>query len=820
MRIKIPFILVSHSSHKNCQFLSLLSLKFCTGLRTLGQVYALRPNNNKHVSLEPHDFDKICLSCSYLLSLSSKSKSPMAGAHGHAQIIKYGFIKNTFLLNNLLVMYSKCHCLGEARKVFDQIPDRNLVSWTSMITGTVQNGELVDGLFLFLEMKRGGFMANEFALGSVLMACSGLEALNFGFSLHGYALKIGIELNLFVGCALLDFYGKLRLISMAEHIFESITDPDVACWNALVACYVNNRVAEKAFMAVSFMHKQNLQLDQFTFLVMLKACSISRNFDSGRQVHALIIQSRVRKGLSVLNSLIDMYFKTGSSLWGMALFEKMEERDIISWNTVIAGLAQIGNKKEAVSAFKKMLLERIRPNHVTLSLLIRLCSSNGDLDLGFQIHGHAYHHTLADDSHIAVSLIHMYATFGIIEYAECVFKCMNFRSTNTWNEMISGYLMNQRGIQALRIFSKMYNSGMKPNEFTYSSVLGACSSHEYSKMGTQLQATIIKSGFDSYCFVGSSLIYSYSRFGSIDDALRVFYDMETLDLVCWGAMVSGLSRHGFFHEVLELLNQLREEGEKPDGSILSSALNASTNLASLDQSKGIHALVLKIGLERDVFVASATIDMYAKCGDISSSRLAFYSAEKTIVDNERDPVLYNAMIMACAHHGLAEEALQLFEKMEKVSLEPNNATFMAVISACAHLGLVREGCQYFDSIKSKYGSQPSAKNYGCLVDLLGRFGFLKEAKSVIESMPFEPWPEVWRCLLSGCRIHGNKELGEIAAEKILKIIPDDRATFLLLLNIYNREGNWEDAERLRTLMEERGLKKKPGHSRVETKGVV
>ncbi|ERM99169.1 hypothetical protein AMTR_s00092p00055650 [Amborella trichopoda] len=125
-----------------------------------------------------------------------------------------------------------------------------------MITGTVKNGWLVDRLFLFLEMKRGGFMANEFALGSVLMACSGLEALNFGFSLHGYALKIGIELNLFVGCDLLDFYGKLRLISMAEHVFESITDPDVACWNALVACYVNNRVA------------------------------FSGNFDSGHQVHA------------------------------------------------------------------------------------------------------------------------------------------------------------------------------------------------------------------------------------------------------------------------------------------------------------------------------------------------------------------------------------------------------------------------------------------------------------------------------------------------------------------------------------------------------
>ena len=180
-----------------------------------------------------------------------------------------------------------------------------------------------------------------------------------------------------------------------------------------------------------------------------------------------------------------------------------------------------------------------------------------------------------------------------------------------------------------------------------------------------------------------------------------------------------------------------------------------------------------MGYEKLVFVASALIDAYAKCGDIVNARRFFDQTSRF-----RDVILFNTMVLAYAHHGLVGEAVETFEKMKLAALQPSQASFVSVISACSHLGPVEQGRVFFKSMKLDYGMDPSPGNYGCLVDLFTQNGFLEDAKHVIETMPFPPLPAIWRSLLNGCRIHGNKELGEWAAEKLLQLVPENDEAYV------------------------------------------
>ncbi|XP_077247158.1 pentatricopeptide repeat-containing protein At3g09040, mitochondrial-like [Tasmannia lanceolata] len=744
-----------------------------------------------------------------LLCFSSKTKSPFLGNQIHAQIIKLGFSNDIFSQNNLLVMYSKCEVLSSALGVFDEMRHRNLVSWTSMISGAIQNGELKMGLELYVEMTRSGFRPNEFAFGSVLKACAGLELIRFGSLLHCIGLKIGIDLNVFVGSSLLYMYAKCGDIEAAECLFGGMSDCDISCWNAMVGGYVCNDYSFEAMKLISFMHRKGIAADQFTFTSALKGCSISGDLKFGRQIHCLIVQNGMEYSSSVMNSLISMYFKAGRNDCALTVFNKMQRRDIISWNSLISGFAQDENVGEVMSLFSKMLLTGFNPNHVTFSSLFRLCGALYDIALGLQFYCLAYRLGFLHNALVSNSLIDMFSRCGVIENACFVFERLPTRTIVTWNEMIFGYSLNGYSIEALRLFCNLRKSEIKADEFTYSIVLGASCNIEHQEIGRQIHASILKSGFDSNCFVCCSLINAYASFGMVEASFKIFLGMKVLDLASWGAMVSAFSQQGCSYEALLLLNDLRESGEKPDELVLGSALNACANVTAFNQSKCIHLYVIKAGFEKHLCVGTAIIDAYAKCGDIDSSRMAFDS-----LNRHDDPVLFNTMITAFAQHGFVMEAIELFDKMKQASIQPTHASFVSLISACTHLGLVDHGCRFFASIRN-HGMNPSAENYGCLIDLLARHGFLEEAKHVIEDMPFEPWPAVWRSLLSSCRIHGNRELGELAAERLLNLVPNNDAAYVLLSKVYAEEGSWEDAGRVRRIMNERGVQKEAGYSWVE-----
>ncbi|XP_068645396.1 pentatricopeptide repeat-containing protein At3g09040, mitochondrial-like [Aristolochia californica] len=744
------------------------------------------------------------------LTLSSRENSHFLGTQIHAQVVKLGFDNDTFSQNNLLVMYSRSELLVDTIKLFGEMPKRNLVTWTSVISGAIQNGEYEMGLEIYVKMVASGFRPNEFTFGSVLQACSKLEAFELGSCLHCTSYKIGIHVNFFVASSLLHMYAKFGEVGTAEHVFECLSDPDPACWNAMIGGYVDNGYSHEAIRLVRKMHWQGLLFDQFTFVTALKGSSDTRDLKFGRQVHGLIIQSEMDSVPSVMNALMNMYFKAGKKNSASDIFDKLKQRDIVTWNTVITGFAQDEDLGEAVGVFSDMLLTGMRPNQVTFSVLLRMCGAVCSLSVGNQLYCLAYLLGLTINIVVANSLVSMFSGCGEMEYARYIFESLPIRPVVSWNEMLCGYNLNNCSLYALKFFRHLKESGVDANGFTYSSILGACCKAEHAETTRQIHVSVIKSGFDSNCFVSSSLINAYATFGKIADLLEIFHNINGVDVVSWSSMISAFSQQGHNYEALLFLYCLIEGGEKPDEFILGSVLNACSSLTDFGLSKCIHSFVIKMGYEDQVCVASSVIDTYAKCGDIASSRMAFNK-----LSNNTDPILYNTMITACAQHGLFLEIVELFKKMKLYNLKPTHATFVSVISACSHLGLVDEGRRIFDSISSIHGMDPSKENFGCFIDLLARNGFLEEAKHAIKQMPFESWPAVWRSLLSGCKVHGNGDLALLAAKNLLQLDPENDAAYILVKNVLSEQGQWGEVELVKNMMKDRGIRKQAGYSWIE-----
>eukprot|EP01018_Ginkgo_biloba_P024035 Gb_18986 [translate_table: standard] len=577
----------------------------------------------------------------------------------HAYII-FGS-KDIFLGDKLVIMYAKCGSLLDARQIFDQMPKRNVVSWTVLIAAYARCGCGIEALTLFHHMQRTNVQPNQFTFASVLPACANVAALERGMEIHENIIRSGFRSDVFVGSALLDMYVKCGNIENARDVFDEMTERDVVSWNAMIAGYAQHGYVDEA----------------------------------------------------------------------LKLFQKMSEPNVISWTTMIAGYAQNGKIDEALKFFNNM------PETNVISW---------------------------------TAMIAGYAQSGRVDEALKLFQRMPERDVASWNAMIAGYAQNGHVDEALKLFQKM------PERNVVS---------------------------------WTAMIAGYAQNGHVDEALNLFQIMPERNVVSWNAMMAGYAQNGHFDEALKLFLKMQLTSVKPNSETFASVLSICSNLAALEQGKKVHENIIRRGIQSDVSVGNALVDMYAKCGSIQGACKVFDKMRR------RNVVTWTSMIGAYAMHGHGKEALCLFEQMRNSGNNPNHVTFVGVLTACCHTGLVNEGWKYFDCMSQYYHITPAMAHYCCMVDLLGRAGHLNEAYNFINEMPIEPDAAVWCSLLGACRIHTNIELGESVAERIFELDPQNAATYVLLSNIYAAVGRWDDIEKVRKMMQEKGVKKKAGCSWIE-----
>ncbi|KAK4390750.1 Pentatricopeptide repeat-containing protein, mitochondrial [Sesamum angolense] len=475
------------------------------------------------------------------------------------------------------------------------------------------------------------------------------------------------------------------------------------------------------------------------------------------------------------------------------LFNKyVDKTNVFSWNSIIAELARSGDSVEALKAFSSMRKSALKPNRSTFPCTIKSCSALCDLASGKQAHQQAFVFGYGSDLFVSSALIDMYSKCRQLGDARIVFDEILMRNVVSWTSMINGYVQNDCAREALLLFKEQLAevSGRSMEEdgcvdgVAMVSILAACSRICEKNVTRGVHGFVTKRGLDEVLGVGNTLIDAYAKCGLVEFSKKVFDEMNEKDLISWNSMIAVCAQHGLGEDAIGVFQSMVWSAEVEFNAVtLSAVLLACAHSGALRTGKGIHTQVVKMNLESNVVVGTSVIDMYCKCGRVNSARRSFDRM------NEKNVKSWSAMIAGYGMHGKAREALEILSDMIQAGIKPNSITFVSVLSACCHAGLVDQGWHWFCAMQHRFNIEPTVEHYGCMIDLLGRAGFLRKAYNLIEEMRMRPDFVIWCSLLASCRIHKNVELGEISARKLFELDPNNSGYYTLLSNIYAEAGS-------------------------------
>jgi pentatricopeptide repeat protein len=430
---------------------------------------------------------------------------------------------------------------------------------------------------------------------------------------------------------------------------------------------------------------------------------------------------------------------------------------------------------------------------------------------GVQLHARSLKLHSNSNPHVLTSLINLYGKCGLLHDAQKAFDEMPHPDTVSWTALITAYLDAGRIQEAVGVARRAFASGMRPpDSFTAVRILTACA--RVTDLVTGEAAW--RAAEQENMFVATAALDLYVKCGEMEKARAVFDRMQNKDAVTWGAMVGGYASNGHPREALELFFAMQAEGMMPECYTVVGALLACTRLGALDLGRRAVGMLHWDEVLDDPVLATALIDMYAKCGSTCEAWPVFQQMRK------RDIIVWNAMILGLGMTGHEKIAFALVGQMEKSGMTLDDNTFIALLCICAHTGLVKDGRRYFRNMTQLYRISPRIEHYGCMVDLLSRTGLLEEAHQLIEDMPMQANAVVWGALLGGCKIHRNADLAEHVLKHLIQLDPWNSGNYVMLCNIYSNSGRWDDAAKLKLEMKARGVEKVPASSWVELDGEV
>lgn len=602
--------------------------------------------------------------------------------------------------------------------------------------------------------------------------------------------------------AMLTAYAQNGQIGKARQVFDEMPERNIASWNAMITAYTRsgsavgearelfrvmperNAVSYAAmitgFVLVGDMDKAEELYEEMPAVWRDPVSSnalISGFLKMGKLQEAIrVFEGMVEKDVVSWSSMVDGFCKHERIEEARYLFDKMPERNVVTWTAMINGYMKSGNFDNGLNLFMDMRREEgIQVNSTTLTVIFEACGDDNRPKEAHQVHGIVFRMGFNFDVFLGNSIINLYCRFGSVDLASLVFRSMISRDIVSWNSLICGYVQAQDIEEAYSLFEKM-------------------------PMKDSISWTAIITGF-------------FDR-GLIENSIKLFNLMPNKDNIAWTAVITGFVSNEEYDKAFRWFIKMLRTSIRPNPLTLSSMLSASSGLATLNQGLQIHAHVFKMILESDLSVQNSLVSMYSKCGHLEDASRVFESI------NYLNIISYNSMITAYAQNGLGKEAIILYEKMQKGGEKPNEITFLGVLSACVHMGFVDEGWSYFNSMRSSNNLQPGVDHYACIVDLLGRSGFLDEAMNLINSMPFEPHSGVWGALLGASRTYLRLDIGKLAAQKLIELEPNDATPYVVLCDIYQLTGKEKEGEGVRTRKKLKGVKKSPGCSWIVVKDEV
>ncbi|KAM0933870.1 putative tetratricopeptide-like helical domain superfamily [Dioscorea sansibarensis] len=571
-----------------------------------------------------------------------------------------------------------------------------------------------------------------------------------------------------------------------------------------------------------------LRPNEFTFPFVLKSSSSLSLLPLGLQLHSLLLKS----GLLLSNpfcacALLDLYSKLAPLPHALNLFDRIPQpnlpacnsilsalarntllRDCFqlldvmqtwgfdppgpsSWNSIIAGCVQAGDIELALQVLR-LMLNTVRPSPATFNTLLPVIPDLRYLETLKMLHGFALRvmefvdFDPVDEDRLWSAIAAGYASLGSLRDASLLFERIRWKSPRLWVSMMSGFLDCGAAEEAFEVFRAMAVEfgceGRPLPKVSLTLLLPLCGLRPGNGMEIHGYACKVN-GLASNTSVCNALMAMYAKAGDSESADNVFGTMPERDIISWNTMLAKLALVDDFEHVSRLFGAMLADGVWPDEYSFSSLLNGCGHSSNLQQGMALHARMVKCGFSQSYLVVeNALMDAYGKCGCASDARKVFDEMES------RDTISWNTIISCCAFSACPREAFSLFDRMLQQGFKPNRVTFIALLSACSH------------------------------ADNLGRAGELDRAHQFIKGMPIEADDCIWSALLNACRIHGNVELAEVAAKKLIELEPQHSGYWVLLSNVYADASRWDDVRHVRAAMKDGGVAKCPGFSCVDIGG--
>ncbi|XP_072966614.1 putative pentatricopeptide repeat-containing protein At1g68930 [Typha angustifolia] len=525
-----------------------------------------------------------------------------------------------------------------------------------------------------------------------------------------YARKVFDQIthpNLFSWNAILSAYSKAGIVSKMEEIFGLMQDRDGISWNSLISGFASHGSASRAVAAYrAMMREGQVMPNRITFSTMLILSSTRMAADLGRQVHCQILRFGFESYVFVGSPLVDMYSKTGFPREAMCVFDgmqeknlvvyntmitgllrcgmieesrklfaDMDERDSISWTTMITGLTQNGMQLEAIDLFRKMRAERVSIDQYTFGSILTACGGLSALEQGKQIHAFIIRTQYQENIFVGSALVDMYSKCRSIGSAETVFRGMGLKNIVSWTAMLVGYGQNGCNEEAVRVFCKMQKSGIEPDDFTLGSVISSCANLASLEEGTQFHCWALVSGLISFITVSNAIVTLYGKCGSIEDSHRLFDEMRTKDQVSWTALVSGYAQFGKAKETIDLFERMLAEGVKPDGVTFIGVISACSRAGLVDKGNSyFNSMVEDHGIVPIADHYTCMIDLFSRAGSLKE-------AENFIkqMPCQPDAIGWATLLSSCRLHGNMEIGKWAAENL--LELDPHNPASYVLLSS-------------------------------------------------------------------------------------------------------------------------------------------
>ncbi|GAB4833513.1 hypothetical protein Ancab_031757 [Ancistrocladus abbreviatus] len=660
-------------------------------------------------------------------------------------------------------------------------------------------------------------------------------------AVHASILKF--EADNYLLNALITAYLKLGLLSDAYTIFSGMCDPDVVTYTSIISVFGKSGYEFQALELFFSMRESGIEPNEFSFVALLTACGRMLELELGFQVHSLARKLGYLSSTFVANALMALCDKCGYLEDALVLFDEMPERDIASWNTVIAGVVNELMYDKAFELFRDMQrVDGFRVDQFALSSVLNACAGCSALKAGREIHARVlkmgfennlsvnnaliafytkcgglknvealFHRMPVKDVFTWTSMITAFMEFGVVDMAMEMFARMPERNSVSYNAVLAGLCRNGEGLKTLIMFCRMMVQGLELTDFTLTSVITSCSLLSEKKLSEQIHGFVLKFGFGTNACIEAALLDMCTRCGRMSDAQKMFNQKQPYlnSTFHWTSLMCGYARNGQPEEALHIFHLGQLEGKMViDEVALTAMLGICGTLGFQEMGEQIHCHAIKCGFLDDLGVGNAVISMYSECGNMEDANKAF------AIMPVHDMVSWNSLIAGYLLHRQGDDALAVWSKLEKASINLNSITFLLIISSYKHTksNLVDDCRRLFLSMKTVYNIEPTTKHYASFVSVLGYWGFLEEAEDTIAKMPFDPEANVWRSLLKSCRIDLNSAMGKRTVKRILAIEPQDPSTFILVSNIYAASGRWHCSDMIREEMRRKGFRKHPVRS--------